>query len=609
MCGIVGYIGKREASPIILEGLSRMEYRGYDSAGFVVIENDSAELYKTKGRVADLTALVGSNKVSGHLGIGHTRWATHGEPNQTNAHPHTDCTGKFFVVHNGIIENYAPLKAQLQKEGHEFKSDTDTEVLVHLIEKYYKADLAQAVKKVLKEVVGSYGIAVVSSLEPETLVAARFGSPLILGIGAGEELIVASDLTAILPLTQKVVYLEDGEMVVCTGGNYTITDFHNKQQDKVVEQVDWSLEAAERGGYPHFMLKEIFEQPEAIINSIRGRLIPSEGLVKLGGLEQIQKKLQSIDRVVIVGMGTARHAGLVGEYLLEEYGGLPVEVEFASEFAYRKPVLSPNTAVLAISQSGETADTLLAIEEAKRKGALVLGLVNVTGSSIARTTDAGVYNHIGPEIAVASTKAFVSQIAVLTLLSVYFGRMRTMSLVTGQHIIKEMGRIPKLMKEILSQSDAIAAIAEKYKASDNMFYLGRKYNFPVALEGALKVKEVAYVYAEGYNGGEMKHGPIALIEKDFPVVIIVPDDSVYEKNISHIQELKVRGARILAIATEGNQEVAGLVDDVIYIPKTLEMLTPLLATIPLQLFAYYIAVARGCDVDKPRNLAKSVTVE
>ncbi len=611
MCGIIGYIGKREAAPILMEGLSRMEYRGYDSAGIAVVGKTGIQMFKDKGRVAVLKEMIAKKDLNGHAGIAHTRWATHGVPNRINAHPHSDCENGIFVVHNGIIENYQVLKDQLIAEGHKFTSETDTEVLAHLIEKYYKKDtdkLAQAVQEALKQVIGAYGIAVIAAGQPEKLVAARFGSPLILGIGQ-QEYIVASDLTAILPYTAKVIYLEDGEMAVLDSEKYTITDLENHEKDRVTQNVDWTLEAAEKGGFEHFMLKEIFEQPEAIKNSIRGRLIASEGLVKLGGLEEAEKKLRNIDRLFIVGMGTARNAAMVGEYMLEEYAGLPVEVEFASEFSYRKSPLPKSTAVIVVSQSGETADTLIALKEAKRKGLLTIGIVNVTGSSVAREADAGVYNHIGPEIAVASTKAFVSQVAILALLTVFLGRMRDMSHAIGERIVKELGNLPAQVDAILDTAEAIKSIAEKYKAAEDFFYLGRKYNFPIALEGALKLKEIAYVHAEGYNGGEMKHGPIALIDENFPVVVIAPSDSVYEKNIGHIREIKARGARVIAIATEGNEEIRALVDDVIYIPKTLEMLTPILSVIPLQLFAYYIAVARGADVDKPKNLAKSVTVE
>ena len=624
MCGIIGYIGKCPAAPILMEGLSRMEYRGYDSAGLAVVTDNRIAVFKSNGRVSALKEKIAEQTISGFLGIAHTRWATHGVPSNVNAHPHGDCRGEIFVVHNGIIENYLALKKQLMAEGHVFVSETDTEVLAHLIEKYYAQasvgtehrsvriaegqhsvlSLQTAVQQALKQVTGAYGIAVVTKHDPHHIVAARFGSPLIVGVGQ-DELIVASDLTAILPLTQKVVYLEDGEMVVLSENKYTITDLENHQKNPKAQTVDWSLEAAEKGGFEHFMLKEIFEQPEAIQNSIRGRIVEAEGMAKFGGLQDVEQKIRTIDRLIIVGMGTARLAGFVGKYMMEEYAGIPVELEYGAEFAYKKSPFSSHTALLVISQSGETKDNLVALQEAKHKSLLTLGIVNVTGSSIARETDAGVYNHIGPEIAVASTKAIISQLVILALLTVYLGRMRGMSAVTGQRIVREIKNLPDSVDRILDTAETIKIIAEKYKNYNNFFFLGRKYNFPIALEGALKLKEVAYVHAEGYNGGEMKHGPIALIDENFPVLVIAPSDSVY----GHIREIKARGAKVIAIATEGNEEIKQFTDDVIYIPKTLEMLTPILSVIPLQLFAYYTAVARGTDVDKPRNLAKSVTVE
>ena len=608
MCGIIAYIGNREAAPILMEGLMRLEYRGYDSAGVAVVNGTGVVCYKSKGKVATLKEKLLGKELKGMAGLAHTRWATHGEPSEANAHPHADCKEKFFIVHNGIIENFMELKNKLTKEGHEFKSETDTEVLAHLIEKYYQGDLKNAVQKALQDVDGAYGIAVLSGDHPNSLVAARLGSPLVVGI-ADNEFVVASDLNAVLPITQRVIYLEDGEMAVFENGKYSITDFTNADKNKSPQTIEWKMEHSDRGEYSHFMLKEIFEQPDAIMNSTRGRLIPDEGMVKLGGLEPVANKLAKIERIVIVGMGTARHAGMVGEYMLEEYAHIPVEVDFSSEFTYRNALISPSTAIIAVSQSGETADTHLAVREAERKGALTLGIVNVPGSTIARETEAGVYNHIGPEISVASTKAFISQVTIFAMLSVHFGRMRGMSMVMGQRITKAIKELPDLAKKVLEQNEEIKNIAEKYKDSKSIFYLGRKYNFPVALEGALKLKEIAYVHAEGYNGGEMKHGPIALVDKGFPIIIIAPSDSVYEKNVSHIQELKVRGGKIIAIATEGNNEIKSLADDCLYIPKTLEMLTPILSVIPLQLMAFYAALSRGYDIDKPRNLAKSVTVE
>ncbi|MEK7619140.1 MAG: glutamine--fructose-6-phosphate transaminase (isomerizing) [Patescibacteria group bacterium] len=608
MCGIVGYIGKRNCSPLLLDGLSRLEYRGYDSAGLAVCDGtERLWCEKTKGRVASLRERCFAVPES-TCGIAHTRWATHGEPNERNAHPHGDCSGSIRVVHNGIIENYRTLKEKLVAQGHTFTSDTDTEVLAHLVEQCYSGDFPAAVKEALHLISGAYGIAVIHARHPDTLIASRVGSPLVVGIGEDEH-VVASDVTAIVPITRDVVYLEDGEIAVISGSSLTISDRDNECKTKDHHHIEWSLESAERQGYDHFMLKEIMEQPEAITNSTRGRIFAEEGTAKLGGLDSVQDRLRTIERLVIVGMGTARNAGLVGEYMLEAHAEFPVEVEFASEFGYRKSPLSDRTALLAISQSGETMDTCIALREARRKGLLTLGLVNVTGSSIARETDAGVYNHIGPEIAVASTKAFISQVTILALMTTYLGRMRTMSRATGASILNALGELPDLAKKILTQTDPIKKLAKDFARYEHFFYLGRGYNFPVALEGALKLKEIAYVHAEGYNGGEMKHGPIALIDSSVPTIILAPYDSAYEKNLSHIQELKVRGGTVIAIATEGNEEIATLADEVLFIPKTLEMLTPILSVIPLQLFAYYVALERGCDVDKPRNLAKSVTVE
>lgn len=608
MCGIVGYTGRRNAVPILLDGLARLEYRGYDSAGIAIVLPDRVQCVRSVGRVAALRERTDDLSGDSTCGIAHTRWATHGEPMEKNAHPHADCSGTFSVVHNGIIENYAQLKSQLIAEGHTFTSDTDTEVIPHLIEKFYTGDFVHAFQEALHHVIGAYGLVAISKHHPGLVIAARNGSPLVIGRGT-DEVIVASDVTPILPFTREVVYLDDGEMAAITDSSITITDLDNHAREKDCHKIEWSLEAAEKNGYANFMLKEICEQPAAVTDSMRGRLLPEEATAKLGGIDSVQQKIRDLDRLVIVGMGTARIAGLVGEYMLEEYASLPVEVEFGSEFSYRIAPLSAQTGVLAVSQSGETLDTALAIREARRKGLLTLGIVNVTGSTIARETDAGVYNHIGPEIAVASTKGFVSQVTIFALLTLYIGRMRSMSSVIGERIVKELHAIPASVQRVLSSSEAIRAVAEKYASSQHFFFLGRKYNYPIALEGALKLKEIAYIHAEGYNGGEMKHGPISLIDPAFPTLVIAPSDSVYQKNANHIQEIKVRGGKVIAIATEGNEEIRTLADDVIFIPKTLEMLTPILSVIPLQLFAYYCAVARGCDVDKPRNLAKSVTVE
>jgi len=609
MCGIIGYIGKRNAYPILIDGLKRLEYRGYDSAGIAILNKKKIQLVKAVGRVANLEDKSAKKNIIGGVGIAHTRWATHGKPSDKNSHPHQDCSGKISLVHNGIIENYLQLKKELEKLGHKFKSETDSEVIVHQIEEFNKKmSYEEAISLTLKKIRGTYGVAVINEAEPEKIIIARNGSPLVLGIG-NQEYIIASDVSAIIHYTRKVVYLDDGEWAVVTPDNFEIRNIKNQIKNKEIKNLDWSMEKAEKEGYAHFMLKEIFEQPQTIEDAIRGRLLEDEGMAKMGGLQSVIKELRKIEKVIIVSCGTSYYAGLIGEYMLEEYAGIPTEVEYASEFRYRKPILDKKTAVIAISQSGETADTLAAIREAKNKGALTLGIVNTVGSTIARETDAGVYNHAGVEIGVASTKAFTSQLSILVLLTLYLGRQRELSLVMGKRITKEMRNMNKLIKKTLLQEKNIQQIAKKYSKYDNFLYLGRKYNFPIAAEGALKIKEISYVHAEGYPTGEMKHGPIALIDKNFPSIFIVPKDSVYEKNISGMQEIKARGGKIIAIATEGDKEVEKVADDVIYIPKTLEMLTPMIAVLPLQLFAYYVGVFRGLDVDKPRNLAKSVTVE
>lgn len=608
MCGIVGYIGKRQAKDLLIEGLHRLEYRGYDSAGVALIERGKLKRVRALGKVAELEKKTDEMTLEATSGIAHTRWATHGKPSEKNAHPHTDCGSGISIVHNGIIENYVELKENLQKKGHHFSSETDTEVIAHLIEEHTKKHpLEEAFALSVKELHGTYGIAMISVAEPEKLFVARMGSPLLLGVGK-EEYFVASDVSAILAHTKKVVYLEDGERAVITRDGYVVKSGKSVQK-KEVSAVEWSEKEAKRSGYPHFMLKEIFDQPESFADALRGRLLPDEGTARLGGLREVAKRLESIKRIVIVSCGTSYHAGLIGEYMLEEYAGIPVEVEYASEFRYRKPLLDKYTAVLALSQSGETADTLAAIREAKNKGALALGIVNVVGSTIARETDAGVYNHAGPEVSVASTKAFTSQLAVLALLTLYLGRKRGMSLVTGQRIAREMLKLPRLMEHIFEQSGTIKKLAKKYANCKNYLYLGRKYNFPIAFEGALKVKEIAYVSAQGYPTGEMKHGPIALVDAESLTLLIAPVDSVYEKSVSGLEEIRARGGAVLAITTEGNKALEKKAEAVIYIPKTLEMLTPILSVIPLQLFAYHMSVAKGYDVDRPRNLAKSVTVE
>ncbi len=612
MCGIVGYIGKKQAAPILLDGLKRLEYRGYDSAGIAIWDGKDINALKVKGRVAELLNLVNEKKPDGAVGIAHTRWATHGEPSEVNAHPHHDNDNNVYVVHNGIVENFKSLRSSLEKEGCKFISETDTEVIAHLVAKFLKNSdsLEQAVRKALHLIKGTYALLIIAKSEPGTLIAARFSSPLRIGIGT-DELIVASDPSAILNYTQKIVTLSDKEIAVFKDGDYTISSLNGgKVIDKEIEKIEWDLEQAEKGGFEHFMIKEIFEQSETIQNSLRGRLILDEGKAVLGGLKNVEDRLRQIERLTIVACGTAYYASLVGEYMIEEYAGLSTEVCVASEFRYRKPILNPKTdAVLVLSQSGETADTLAAVREAKEKGVLTLGIVNVIGSTIAQETDAGIYNHAGPEIGVASTKVFVSQLTILSLLTLFLGRQRQMSVVMGKRIAEELLRIPNYINQILQNNDLVREVAKKYYKYDNFFFLGRKYNFPIAMEGALKLKEISYIHAEGGSSGELKHGPLAMIDPEFPTVFICPKDSVYEKNISNLEEVKARKGRIIAVATFGDEEIKKDADDIFYIPKTLEMLTPILAVVPLQLFAYYAAVLKGCDVDKPRNLAKSVTVE
>ncbi|MAF14014.1 MAG: glutamine--fructose-6-phosphate transaminase (isomerizing) [Parcubacteria group bacterium] len=612
MCGIVGYIGKNQARPILLEGLRRLEYRGYDSAGVAVLDGDTINNFKVKGRVAELEKILANQDLEGSIGIAHTRWATHGEPSQKNAHPHSDGEGNVFVVHNGIIENYKTLKTNLEKEGHKFSSDTDTEVIAHLVSKFLKSgdDLEQAVRKSLRLIKGAYALLVMAKSEPETLIAARFSSPLRIGVGA-DQLIIASDPSAILNYTSQLVTLGDGEIAVIKGTDYAISSLVGGGTiDKEIEEIEWDLTEAEKGGYDHFMLKEIMEQPETVRNTLRGRLISEEGKAVLGGLSRVEDKLRQIERITVVACGTASYAALIGEYMLEEYAGIPTEVCVSSEFRYRKAVIDPKKeAVLVLSQSGETADTLAVIKEVKEKGVLTIGIANVTGSSIAKETDAGIYNHAGPEIGVASTKVFVSQLTVLSLLTLFLGRQRQMSVTMGKRITEELLKIPEYISTILKTNQSILEIAEKYKDYNDFFFLGRKYNFPIALEGALKLKEISYIHAEGGSSGELKHGPIAMIDENFPTVFVCPKDSVYEKNISNIEEVKARKGKIIAVATEGDEEIKKIADEVFYIPKTLEMLTPILAVVPLQLLAYHVATLKDCDVDKPRNLAKSVTVE
>ncbi|MEA2007047.1 MAG: glutamine--fructose-6-phosphate transaminase (isomerizing) [Patescibacteria group bacterium] len=613
MCGIVAYVGKKRSVDVLLDGLHKLEYRGYDSAGLSFVDNEKIRTVRAVGKVQQLDEKCSKVKTDAKMGIAHTRWATHGKPSVKNAHPHTDCFGDVSVVHNGIIENYQVLKKMLEGKNHVFKSDTDTEVIPHLIEEFSKSlDFSEAVAEALKTVEGTFGVAVISKAEPDKIIAARKGSPLIVGVGKGEY-IVASDASAIVNYTKDVIYLEDGEMVELTSAGHRVRVIGRKEVKKEISKLDWSFEEAQKEGFDHFMLKEIMEQPQTIQNAIRGRIdrFVEDGSRKPmpGGLVSVEDRLRKIDRLIILSCGTSYYAGLVGEYMMEEYAGIPTEVDFASEFRYRKPIIDDRCAVLAISQSGETADTLEAIREAKYKGALTLGIVNTVGSTIARETDAGIYNHAGPEIGVASTKAFTSQLSVLALMTIALGRQRSMSHVMGRRIATEIKKIPNLIENVLKKKNLIRKIAKKYVKYENWLYLGRKYNYPIANEGALKLKEISYVHAEGYASGEMKHGPIAMIDESFPSVFVAPQDSVYEKNISNMQELKARGGKIVAVATNGDKKIGKIADDVIFIPKTLEMLTPLISVIPLQLFAYYVGVEKGLDVDKPRNLAKSVTVE
>ncbi|MCX5753510.1 MAG: glutamine--fructose-6-phosphate transaminase (isomerizing) [Candidatus Krumholzibacteria bacterium] len=610
MCGIIGYIGKsNNVGAVLIEGLKRLEYRGYDSAGIAIVRDGALVWEKTAGKIQQLEDKLKGVDLSGHLGIAHTRWATHGEPNRTNAHPHFDCAKRIALIHNGIIENFQTLKKSLQAENHVFTTETDTETLVHLIEKYYTGkDLEVAVRKALEKVEGTYGILVVSATEPEKMVAARNGSPIVMGIGE-DEYIVASDVAAILKHTRQVIYLEDHEMIVATRDNFTTMTIENEYVSHDVHEVDWDLEMIEKGGHAHFMLKEIFEQPETIRNAMRGRLIPATGDVRLGGLDMTEEQLRDVRRILLIGCGTSWHAGLIGEYMIEEKTRIPVEVEYASEFRYRNPVIEDGTVVFAISQSGETVDTLAALREAEKRGARCMGICNVVDSTIARESHAGVYIHAGPEIGVASTKAFTSQISVLALLALVFGRLRTISSSEGQKIIQALMHIPEQVAEILTMHEAIRTIAEEYYHHNNFLYLGRGANYPVALEGALKLKEISYLHAEGYPAAEMKHGPIALIDENMPVVFICPRDNAYQKIVGNICEVKARKGKIIAITNEGNNEVVEMADHVIYIPRTLDFLYPILAVIPLQLLAYHIAVLRGCNIDQPRNLAKSVTVE
>jgi glucosamine--fructose-6-phosphate aminotransferase (isomerizing) len=608
MCGIVGYVGGRIATPVLIDGLKRLEYRGYDSAGIAIMNGKGVETRKAAGKISRLEAVIDKDPPKGTMGIAHTRWATHGPPTEMNAHPHMSQNGTIAVVHNGIIENATVLKASLEARGFVFRSDTDTEVLSHLIEAAYAGNLEAAVIEALRQVDGTYGIAVISSQEKGKIVAARKGSPLLIGLG-DNEFYVASDASAILAHTRQVVYLDDGDIAVITREGYKVLDLQNVTLDKPVSRIDWDLQQIERGGYPHFMLKEIFEQPTTVENTMRGRLILDEGFSKLGGLNISKEDLLKIDNIIITACGTSWHSGLIGEMMIEELCRIPVEVEYASEFRYRNPIVTPTTLCIVISQSGETADTLAAMREAKRRGARTLGIVNVVGSTIAREDDGGIYVHAGPEIGVASTKAFTSQVIALALFTLKLARLRDLSVERGRAIAQAMAKLPEQIQSILDRAEEIEALAEEFKRASNFLYLGRGYNFPAALEGALKLKEISYIHAEGYPAAEMKHGPIALIDEMMPVVCIAPHDAVFEKITSNIQEVKARKGKIIAITTREEPALAGKIDYEFRVPETLDLLMPVLAAVPLQLLAYYIAVKRGCNVDQPRNLAKSVTVE
>lgn len=612
MCGIVGYIGKNEAFPILIKGLKRLEYRGYDSAGVALLNGDLT-IYKKAGKVSELEKITDGQKLTANIGIGHTRWATHGEPNDTNAHPHISQSGDLAIIHNGIIENYASIKAELEKRGYSFNSDTDTEVLVNLIEEVRKTDfptLEDAVRVALNQVVGAYAIVVIDKSNPDQLIAARKGSPLVIGIGKGE-FFVASDASPIIEYTKNVIYLDDQEYgVINRDGTYLIKTLGNVQKTHAIQELELSLEMIEKSGFDTFMLKEIYEQPKVIADCLRGRMNATQGWIKLGGLSEYINRIEHAERILVTACGTSWHSGLIGEYLIEDLARVPVEVEYASEFRYRNPIINESDVLMAISQSGETADTLAAIELAKERRALIYGICNVIGSSIARVSHAGSYTHAGPEIGVASTKAFSTQITIFTLIALQMAQQKgTISTSKLREILYELENIPKKIEEVLKLDDQIKEIAAQYKDAKNFLYLGRGYNFPVALEGALKLKEISYIHAEGYPAAEMKHGPIALIDEEMPVVFLATNQSAYEKIVSNVQEVKARKGRIIAVVHKGDKTLKELADHVIEVPETEEVLSPLISIVPLQLLAYHIAILRGCDVDQPRNLAKSVTVE
>lgn len=612
MCGIVGYIGGRSAWPIVIKGLQRLEYRGYDSAGVAILNDGELKIRKCRGKVADLLQMVKGQDLTGTIGIGHTRWATHGEPNDTNAHPHASMNGKFIVVHNGIIENYREIKARLAEKGYTFKSQTDTEVLANLIENLYLEDgltAEQAVKAALRRVVGAYGLAIICTDEPDILIGARKGSPLAIGVGEGEYFI-ASDATPIIEYTDRLIYLDDEQVAVLSRNGYNVSNLNDVHLDPVITHVDFDLDNISKGGFDHFMLKEIHEQPQSIADTMRGRVLPDSHTITLGGIADAMPRLVAARRIIVVACGTSFHAGLVGEYLFEQFARIPVEVEYASEFRYRDPIINSDDVIIAISQSGETADTLAAIRMAHKQGALVLGICNVVGSSIARETDAGIYTHAGPEIGVASTKAFTSQVVVLAMMAFALGRKRgTLSEDRFTKLIDGLVAVPSLISQVLDSEAHIREVSRAYQLAQNAIYLGRGYLYPVALEGALKLKEISYIHAEGYPAAEMKHGPIALIDNCMPVFVLATHDKFYDKIVNNIQEVKARHGQVIAIVTKGDTEISKMADYVIEIPECDEALLPLVSVVPLQLISYYVAVMRGCNVDQPRNLAKSVTVE
>ncbi|HEU4564261.1 MAG TPA: glutamine--fructose-6-phosphate transaminase (isomerizing) [Gemmatimonadaceae bacterium] len=608
MCGIVGYVGPRVATPMLIEGLKRLEYRGYDSAGVAIMNGRGVETRKAAGKISQLELVVSDSPVTGTCGIAHTRWATHGAPTDCNAHPHVSCDESIAVVHNGIIENATALRQALEDAGHTFRSETDTEVLAHLIEEFFDGNLEEAVIAALQKVEGTYGIAVISGSDKDKIVAARKGSPLLVGLGEGEYF-VASDVSAILAHTRQVIYLDDGDLAVLERGGYRIIDLNAATLHRPVNRIDWDLDMIERGGYAHFMLKEIFEQPQTIANTMRGRLLDEDGTARLGGLNLTDEELLHFDNIIITACGTSWHSALIGEHMIEELARIPVEVEYASEFRYRNPIVTDRTLCIVISQSGETADTLAAMREAQRRGARTLGIVNVVGSTIAREADGGIYIHAGPEIGVASTKAFTCQVTALALFTLKLARLRNLSVVRGREIVAAMRALPAQVQEMLDRASEIEALADEFKDATNFLYLGRGYNFPAALEGALKLKEISYIHAEGYPAAEMKHGPIALIDENMPVVFIAPHDSVFDKIVSNIAEVKARKGCVIGLTSRHEPSLVGRLDREFRIPETIDMFTPVLASVPLQLLAYYIAVKRGADVDQPRNLAKSVTVE